>query len=227
VISSALKKRFPDHDIINVTGVRRQESSARAKMPVSAPQASLQRRGKAGLTWNAIIEWPVQQVVACVEDRGLDLHEAYTRYGTSRVSCAWCIMGSGPDLLAAADCADNHALYCQMVELEAESTFAFQGSRWLADVAPDLLSRELRERVARAKAAAKERQEIEAEIPKHLLYTAGWPTEMPTPEEAEVIASVRRRVGALLGVTVECTTVETVLARYADLMAQAAAKRAA
>jgi hypothetical protein len=114
-----------------------------------------------------------------------------------------------------------------MVELEAESTFAFQGSRWLADVAPDLLSRELRERVARAKAAAKERQEIEAEIPKHLLYTAGWPTEMPTPEEAEVIASVRRRVGALLGVTVECTTVETVLARYADLMAQAAAKRAA
>jgi len=40
VIFSALKKRYPDHDIVNVTGVRRQESTARSKMPVAASVAA-------------------------------------------------------------------------------------------------------------------------------------------------------------------------------------------
>lgn len=35
VIASYLKKRFPGRNIINVTGIRRQESPSRSKMPVS------------------------------------------------------------------------------------------------------------------------------------------------------------------------------------------------
>jgi hypothetical protein len=166
--------------------VRRLESSARGKMPVSAPLAPLSTKGRTSVTWNAIIEWTVDEVFTEIAAAGLALHEAYTVYGASRVSCAYCIMSSLDDLRAAASCADNHDVYREMVRLEAESTFAFQGQRWLADVAPDLLFPELAAAVARAKAAAVHRQVIESEIPAHLLFSSGWPTVRPTADEAEL-----------------------------------------
>lgn len=224
VIASALKKRFPQGEIINVTGIRRQESLNRRKMPVSAPHSGLTRRGGTGLTWNAIIEWPVQDVVYAIHEAGLALHEAYLRYGVSRVSCAFCIMSSEADLIASALCEDNHEPYIRMVELEATSTFAFQGSRWLADVAPHILPQSVRERVQWAKVTAAQRQAIEAEIPKHLLYEAGWPTVLPTWDEARLLADVRRRVSALLGFDARHLDPESVHARYASLLAVKEAK---
>ena len=173
VIFSALKKRYPAHNIVNVTGVRRQESTARSKMPPAAAAVALTRRGLQGITWNAIIDWTIEDVFAEIADAKLALHEAYTKYGASRVSCAYCIMSSLDDLRAAAGCADNHDIYRAMVELEATSSFAFQGKRWLADVAPNLLSDSLAKAVVRAKAAAERRQAIEAELPAHLLFSAG------------------------------------------------------
>ncbi|CAE6966174.1 phosphoadenosine phosphosulfate reductase family protein [Paraburkholderia domus] len=223
VITSALKKRYPAHDIVNVTGVRRQESSARSKMPVAAPLPALTRRNHQGVTWNAIIEWPVEDVFSEIAEAGLSLHEAYTRYGASRVSCAFCIMSSLDDLRAAAGCADNHDLYREMVAMEAASTFAFQGQRWLADVSPDLLSPSLKANIERAKVAALQRQAIEAEIPAHLLFTAGWPTVRPTAEEAALLASVRTRVAALVGIDVDHTTADSVAQRYDALLAARAA----
>jgi 3'-phosphoadenosine 5'-phosphosulfate sulfotransferase (PAPS reductase)/FAD synthetase len=227
VITAALKKRFPGQDIVNVAGIRREESDARKKMPVSADQAKLKRKGNIGITWNAIIEWVLDDVLASIAQAGLRLHEAYTKYLASRVSCTYCIMSAEGDLLAAAGCADNHALYVEMVELEAASTFAFQGHRWLADAAPHLLSVQLRERVAIAKKKAERRQEIESQIPAHLLYSKGWPTCMPTHEEANLLASVRAEIAQLLDLEVDCTTPDQVLARYAELMAAKAIKEAA
>lgn len=215
---SALKKRFPTHDIVNVTGVRRQESSARSKMPVAAPLAPFTRKGRTGTTWNAIIEWTVDEVFTETAAAGLALHEAYTVYGASRVSCAYCIMSSLDDLRAAASCADNHDVYRSMVELEAASTFAFQGQRWLADVAPELLSPDLATAVSRAKAAAAQRQAIEAEIPPHLLFSSGWPTVRPTLEEAKMLANVRSRVAALVGIDIQRADAASVLARYDELL---------
>jgi 3'-phosphoadenosine 5'-phosphosulfate sulfotransferase (PAPS reductase)/FAD synthetase len=222
VITSALKKRYPEHDIVNVTGVRRQESAARSRMPVSAPLAALTRRNRVGFTWNAIIEWPVEDVFSEIAEAGLALHEAYTRYGASRVSCAFCIMSSLDDLRAAAGCADNHDLYREMVALEAASTFAFQGQRWLTDVSPDLLSPALQADVERAKTAALQRQAIESEIPPHLLFTAGWPTVRPTAEVA-LLASVRTRVAALVGIDVDHTSASSVAQRYDALLVARAA----
>jgi 3'-phosphoadenosine 5'-phosphosulfate sulfotransferase (PAPS reductase)/FAD synthetase len=220
LINSALNKRFPTHNIVNVTGVRRQESSARSKMPVSAPLAPLSTKGRTSVTWNAIIEWTIDEVFTEIAAAGLALHEAYTVYGASRVSCAYCIMSSLDDLRAAASCADNYDVYREMVRLEAQSTFAFQGQRWLADVAPHLLSSELAPDVARAKAAAIERQAIEAEIPTHLLFSSGWPTVRPTPDEAELLASVRRRVAQAVGIDVGYVSGADVLRRYDELLAQ-------
>ncbi|MFM0395165.1 hypothetical protein [Paraburkholderia phytofirmans] len=136
----------------------------------------------------------VEEVFGEIAEAGLALHEAYTRYGASRVSCAFCIMSSLDDLRAAAGCADNHDLYREMVALKAASTFAFQGQRWLADVSPNLLSPALQADVERAKTSALQRQTIESEIPTHLLFTAGWPTVRPSAEEAALLASVRTRV---------------------------------
>jgi 3'-phosphoadenosine 5'-phosphosulfate sulfotransferase (PAPS reductase)/FAD synthetase len=219
IISSALKNRFPTRDIVNVTGVRRQESSARSKMPVSAPLAALTRKGRVGTTWNAIIEWSLDEVFTEIAAVGLALHEAYTIYGASRVSCAYCIMSSLDDLRAAASCEDNHDVYRSMVELEAASTFAFQGQRWLADVSPSLLSHTLAASVARAKVAAAQRQAVEGEIPAHLLFASGWPTGRPTPEEADLLASIRRRVAQIVGLELNYLRGADVLRRYDELLA--------
>lgn len=225
LICSALKKRFPEGEILNVTGIRHQESKNRSTMPIWAPNSELTRKagkggkGGVGVTWNAIIDWPVQDVVYAIHDAGLALHEAYTTYGASRVSCCFCIMSSEADLVASALCEDNHEPYIRMVELEARSSFAFQGNRWLADVAPHILPESLLGQVDKAKVIAAQRQVIEAEIPEHLLYTKGWPTCLPTLEEAELLARVRRQVSTLLGLNSKCLDAASVRDRYASLLA--------
>jgi 3'-phosphoadenosine 5'-phosphosulfate sulfotransferase (PAPS reductase)/FAD synthetase len=229
IVCSALKERFPTQEILNVTGIRRQESANRAKAPVSSLMKRLVRKDVIGLAWNAVIEWTIEEVLQEIADAGLSLHEAYTTYAASRVSCCFCIMSTFEDLVAGASCSDNHSVYVSMCELEAESTFAFQGNRWLADVAPHLLSAELLAKIAIAKAKAKQRVELEKLLPKHLHYVKGWPTQLPTEAESELIAQVRRDVASVIGLEVKYTTGPEVLARYAELMRlkeqKAAAKR--
>ena len=226
IISSALRKRFPDNNIVSVTGIRRQESSARAKMPVSSIDAKLTRKHAIGMVWNAIIDWPVEQVFKTITDTGLALHEAYTKFKSSRVSCVFCIMASAKDLIASASCEDNHEVFRRMVRLEASSSFAFQSGKWLGDTAPHLLSAELFEQLRDAKQISQMRQDIEITIPKHLLFTKGWPTSMPTLAEAQLLADVRIKVAALLGIQIGYSTPDSILERYAQLIALKAIKDA-
>lgn len=226
-IMSALRKRFPNSNICNVTGVRAQESAKRKKMPVSKVEPKLQSKKTAGMTWSAIHGMDIEAVYQVIDDAGLALHEGYTKYGSSRISCAFCILGSLSDQQASASCEDNHAIYVEMVELEALSTFAFQGNRWLADLRPDLLPADLASRIAGAKLAAAMRVELEAPIPKHLLYVKGWPTVMPTREEANLLADIRVRMAGLMGIDAQHLTGEAVLQRYAHLMSLKAIKDAA
>jgi 3'-phosphoadenosine 5'-phosphosulfate sulfotransferase (PAPS reductase)/FAD synthetase len=218
VISSALRKRWPRGPIVSAVGIRAEESSARSRMPVAAPSPKLTRRDGIGVTWNAILGWSKQQVFDYLALRGIPLHEAYTRYGASRVSCACCIFSTLNDLVAATRCADNHEIYRRMVRLESRSTFSFQQARWLADVAPHLLSAEEREANARARAAAQIRIAAEATLPPGLLYQQGWPTRMPTPEEAAHVAHVRRVVADACGLEIGVDTGEAVLERFAELI---------
>lgn len=217
-IASTLRKRFPGLPIVSVTGVRREESAKRQRMPVAAPMAKLERRNAPGFSWNPIIEWKAGDVMTIIQRHNLALHEAYTVYGTSRVSCAYCIMSSEADLQAASTCGDNAELYREMVELECVSTFAFQGSRWLADVAPQLLSADLRDRATAAKVAAIARQEAEARIPVHLLYSPGWPHAVPNLQDAELLAQARREVAAAVGIEIEYTTAGAIHERYEALI---------
>lgn len=224
-IASALKKRFRSQPIINVSGIRRRESAVRSRMPTARLEPRLTRVHYPGLTWNPILDWTLAEVLNEIRRSGMRLHEAYEVYHSSRVSCAFCIMSSAHDLSAAASCEHNQEVYRELVELEAESTFAFQGTRWLADVAPQLLGADLRARIHQAREKAIERLRIEAEIPDHLLYSKGWPTTLPTFGEAELIASVRRRISALIPIAAGFVTAETVRARYAGLLEAKAAKQ--
>ena len=72
-----------------------------------------------------------------------------------------------------------------------------------------------------AKERAAERQGAEACLPAHLLFTKGWPTVMPSPAEARLIAAVRRRVAEAVGLVVMHTDEAAVLRRYAQLLSGA------
>jgi 3'-phosphoadenosine 5'-phosphosulfate sulfotransferase (PAPS reductase)/FAD synthetase len=228
VIEQALTKRFPGQAIVSCAGIRHDESADRASAPISkeAPGLSRKRLATSGVSWHPLVDWSETDVKAYCAARDFDLHEGYTRFGMSRISCAFCIMADAADLRSSAACPDNVAVYREMVDLEIASAFAFQGSRWLGDVAPHLLSDEQRTGLARAKEVAARRAAIEAEIPDHLLYERGWPKVMPSAEEAELLCRVRRDVAALYGAEVACTEPADLTARYAHLMTQKAAKEA-
>jgi 3'-phosphoadenosine 5'-phosphosulfate sulfotransferase (PAPS reductase)/FAD synthetase len=227
-ICRALAKRFPGAGIVSASGIRAEESSQRAKSPVSKPQPKLTYKtlNTWGMDWSPLLRWSLQDVLDICEAYGFDLSEVYRVYNSSRLSCCFCILATAADLMAAAGCDDNHDVYRELVELEIDSTFAFQGNRWLGDCAPELLSNGAKLCLAGAKQAAAKRQEIEARIPKHLLYEKGWPTCLPTWQEAELLAAVRSEVATLLGLDIQYTDAASVRGRYEELMEAKNAKAA-
>lgn len=229
-IASELVRRFPGQKIISACGIRREEGkgregSARTNAPTSKANNRLTNKSRAtsGIDWNPIAAWSMEDVFAFCAARGFQMHEGYD-LGMTRISCRFCIMQDLSDQRVSASVAANVLVLRTIVNLEIRSTFAFQGSRWLGDIAPHLLDDVTRAALVAAKERAAKRVEIEKRIPKHLLYTKGWPTVMPTEAEAVLLCEIRREVAALLGITVEYTEPAALLARYAELMALSAEK---
>lgn len=221
IICRELVQRFPGQTIINALGIRAEESPGRSKAPISKVQNLLTSKTHrtSGYTWLPIHHWSIDQVWDLHEQTGFAPHEAYTTYGMTRVSCVFCILSSKADMANAATAAQNADIYREMVDLEITSTFAFQDSGWLGDVAPQLLTDEQRDGLASAKERATKRQRAEARIPKHLLYDGkGWPKVMPTYTEAEMLAEVRCEVAQVVGLDISYRTANAILMRYAELM---------
>ena len=128
------------------------------------------------------------------------------------------LLSSRNDLAAASRCAENQGVYRDLVDLEATSTFPFQATRWLGEVAPHLLTAELRKAVIVAKARARIREAAETKIPQHLLYTKGWPRTIPTAAEASLLCDVRREVASAVGIEVGYTEPLEVIRRYEELL---------
>jgi 3'-phosphoadenosine 5'-phosphosulfate sulfotransferase (PAPS reductase)/FAD synthetase len=232
-IASKLVKLFPGQRIISACGIRREEGKGKENSPrTNAPTSKLNKRldnksaKTSGIDWNPIAAWSTEDVFAFCAARGFQMHEGYAR-GMSRISCRFCIMQDASDQRVSASVIANQPVFHTVVGLEIRSTFAFQGNRWLADIAPELLDDTARAAVGASKERAAKRVEIEKRIPKHLLYTKGWPTVMPTEAEAELLCAVRREIADLLGIRVQCTEPAKLIARYAELMAQKAVKEAA
>lgn len=226
IICRELVKRFRGQEIINVTGVRREESTNRSKAAICKENTALARKdGTRGVDWLPIADMTTDQVFLAHRAHDFRLHEAYTKYGSTRVSCAFCIMGNRADLVASSVCADNADIYREMCELEITSAFSFQSAGWLSDIAPRLLSDDQGGRLARAKEIMSERERIEAAIPKDLYYEKGWPKRVPNYSEAVLLAEVRRAVGRLHGFDMKHTSCLTVIDRYKDLMREKEAKK--
>lgn len=222
VICRYLTRRFPDSTILSAVGIRRQESSGRKKAPVMKVQTALtsNTRRTSGYNWNPILDYTLDEVFAYLAAENFPLHEGYTTYGMERISCGYCIMATPADLRASTTCPDNADVYREMVDLEIASTFAFQGGNWLGDVAPHLLTTDQRKGLAGAKRMALVREREESRIPDHLLYTKGWPTCMPTRDEAVMLCDVRLKVAAAVGLNdVRCLDPDELMQRYEELMA--------
>ena len=220
IICRDLVERFPKQTIINGSGIRRDESTTRAKAPISAPQSRLTSKTfqTLGLDWHPLVDWTLDQVFAYHQDRDFPLHEAYTRFGMSRVSCSFCILAGLADLIASTTCPDNHAIYRELVAIEILSSYSFQEKRWLGDISPNLLTQEMREGLEEAKRRAVQREAIESLIPRHMLYTKGWPTSKPSFDEARLLAEVRIEVAHILGLTIHYTDPDSILDRYDELI---------
>jgi len=75
-----------------------------------------------------------------------------------------------------------------------------------------------------AKERAAAREAAEALLPKQLLFSKGWPTRMPSAEEARLIAKVRRSVAKAVRLDIDQTVAASVLGRYAQLLKERTAK---
>lgn len=214
-ICSALKKRFGKVPILNVTGIRGEESTARALQPVSAPGGPKLPPGS--LTWRPIHGWRLDDVWRAIRDSEVLPHEAYGTYGSTRVSCRFCILANEADLRASLKDPASHAIYIRMCALELESGFAFQGSRWLSSLAPELLQNGV-SRMWAATDLQTRRTELQKWIPKHLQFTRGWPHCVPTLEECQRLAEMRKAVCDLYGWTTRYDEAETIRMRYAELI---------
>jgi 3'-phosphoadenosine 5'-phosphosulfate sulfotransferase (PAPS reductase)/FAD synthetase len=216
VITSALKKRFPGESVINVTGIRREESANRAKAPISKanPKLTVASKGVKGYDWHPILEFKLADIWACHKEHNLPVHAAYTVFGSSRVSCSFCIMSSLADLAASFGNPHNREAWALLVDLELRSGFSFQSGRWLCDLAVAPADAVMLQRAARAKALASERESIEADLSPDFRFTRGVPGRVPSLVEAEEIARARNRICGLYGWTSPFVTAATVRAGY-------------
>ncbi|GHE73679.1 hypothetical protein GCM10019059_36550 [Camelimonas fluminis] len=219
VIMADLKRRFKGQKIINVTGVRREESAARSRMPPTSTDTAGQI-----ITWRPIIDHTVDEVFGAIHDAGLLPHPAYREFGMSRVSCRFCIMSNLADLQAAALQPESQGLLQEMVDLEIESSFAFQGSRWLGDIAPEKLSSSTRHRLKQAQERAIKRKSVEATLTKAMLFTKGWPERMLTDDEAALLCNARNQISKMYGFASDHLTVSGIQHRYAELLAEKSEK---
>ena len=219
-ICRELVRRFPGQMIVSASGIRAQESARRSQRPIAAPQPRLRNRKHrtCGMDWHPILHWSRSDVLGYLAERAFELHEAYTVFGSSRVSCAFCVLASRSDLAAAATCEGNAEAYRALAALEIDSSFAFQEHGWLCDVAPHLLDESTRSRVAEAKRRSARRELAERRIPEHLLYEKGWPTSVPSAAEARLLAEVRVTVSEAAGIAIGYRTPEEICNRYDQLI---------
>jgi 3'-phosphoadenosine 5'-phosphosulfate sulfotransferase (PAPS reductase)/FAD synthetase len=227
VISPALAREFPGRTIISVLGIRREESVGRRNRPISQDESRWDKRdGTRLMSWCPGVGWSTKSVFARHRMFQLPLHEAYTEYGCSRVSCAFCVLQSLPDQLASVKAPGNRGLLLDLVDLEARSTYSFQQGRWLADLAPHLLPNSLCDAIGRAKRMAEYRSELEGALPAGLRYVKGWPPRLPTWEEAEQIVRARSVILSQHELQVMYGTPQAVINRFQQLKDAQAAKLA-
>ncbi len=232
-ITQAAARLFPKAFILNVIGLRAEESAKRARNPISKPNEKLSRAdGTHGRDWFPILYTTIETVWLTHRNANFPRHPQYDR-GNERISCAYCFLASRNDWEKGAAVSTNHDSYRHIAELEILSTFSYRQQDWLSDIQPQILSGDLQAQIKTSKEKAAKRKLIEARIPKELLFTnhggrQGWPSFQPTIDQCEIVAAVRRDITALMGSEIQrsahteilYTTAAAVHDRYAQLLSQ-------
>jgi 3'-phosphoadenosine 5'-phosphosulfate sulfotransferase (PAPS reductase)/FAD synthetase len=228
VMGPHLARTFKGETIINVVGIRREESTGRKNTPVAKEDHRFAQPGnRAGtrmLLWHPGVELLVDEVFEANRRHGIPLAESYG-WGSSRHSCAFCIMQSEGDTRAAAKAPGNHDLAHHYIGLEIGSSFSFQAGRWLGDTLEHLLTPQERCGLKIAKYKAKVRRECEALLPARHRYVDGWPLYLPTMDEADTIAVIRARLLKMFKLPNHYPTAQAIQDRFAELLALKAAKK--
>ena len=98
--------------LLNVLGLRAEESPARGRRIPYAPNLSASNGRRRVDDWYPIHDWPVAQVWERISAAGTRPHPAY-RAGMSRLSCRFCVLVSRADLVCSArlnpELADRYA----------------------------------------------------------------------------------------------------------------------
>ncbi len=117
--------------ILNMMGIRADESPARAKkVPFEHDQQA--SNGKRSVdVWYPIFSWTVEQVWATIRDSGVRSHRAY-ELGMPRLSCCFCVLASEAALLLAGH--HNKELLAQYVAVEKKIGHTFKKSLPIAKI---------------------------------------------------------------------------------------------
>ncbi len=150
--------------VVSCTGIRAQESAARAKIEPFAKHAGQSIAGRDWYNWAPIHDMKTTQVFATIAAAAQKPHWAYAA-GNERLSCVFCIMGSKKDLQNGAK--HNPELAKKVIALEKKTGYTMHMSR--ASLT-DILAQS-----AAGADAAEERGEKPAE-------GCGWDTGEPEPE---------------------------------------------
>jgi 3'-phosphoadenosine 5'-phosphosulfate sulfotransferase (PAPS reductase)/FAD synthetase len=117
--------------LLNVMGLRAQESSARARRNPYAPNGSASNGKRRVDEWYPIHEWSVEQVWERIAAAGTRPHRAY-REGMSRLSCRLCVLASRADLVCSARL--NPELADRYARVEAAIGHRFRADLSMADI---------------------------------------------------------------------------------------------
>lgn len=125
-VVGAYAKKHGFTTIVNCMGMRAEESSKRAKLPVWKLNKKLCSKNREWFDWLPIHDLKKEEVFAAIKEAGESPHYAYAR-GNERLSCVFCIMGSANDLRNGA--LRNPELYRTYVELERSTGYTMHQSK--------------------------------------------------------------------------------------------------
>ena len=105
---------------VNCTGMRAQESSARAKKTPWTINKNLSKSGRTVFEWMPIHDWLIGDVYDFIYECGQKPFHAYGERGekNERLSCVFCIMGSINDHRNGAK--ERPELFAQLVQMEKD-----------------------------------------------------------------------------------------------------------
>ena len=146
-IEREIRRYTKEHGIskvVSCTGIRAQESAARAKINPFAKHEGQSIAGRDWYNWSPIHDMKTPQVFSTIAAAAQKPHWAYAA-GNERLSCVFCIMGSKKDLQNGAK--HNPQLAAKIIGLEKKTGYTMHMSR-------ESLSDILKQSAAGAEAAA-------------------------------------------------------------------------